>query len=669
MRKNLQIFICAIIVCLAAVIYMGRLVQLQLVQGDEFEKQAEENSNLFVRLDNARGEILDSDGNVLVGNTNIFNVSMNAITMDNDRNPAILDTVRTLEYMGEEWIDVLPIRANADATYSFTEGQESAVEYLKGPNFLDIDINATAAECMELLIERYNCEEYSPWDARDIISVRYNMTQLGFSLSDPYVMAQDVSFETVETIREQSGDLPGIEIEISTKRYYEDGTIAPHIIGTMGAITQEQYDRQAENDNLYSLDNLGGYLYQDVIGQSGVESSYEEYLRGEKGLQSAISDGSGNMIGLETISPTVPGDNVYLTLDMELQEVANYALATAVSNRETDEFVAGAAVVLDIETFGILASATFPTFDLDRYSNDAQYYNSLIEDEDRPLFNRALNGTFTPGSVVKPATALAALEEDIIDEAYTVYCGGAYTYYETETIACLGVHENVNIYGALQDSCNVYFSEVGRITGIQRLEVYFNLLGLGTSTGLDLYENIGLMSNPTDYRLIHNEPWVDGITSHAAIGQADNLFTPLQLATLAATIANDGVRLQTHVIDKITNYIGDQVVFEHEPVVEEDIGLSQYNLDIVKESMRLVAEEGTGSVFFGGYPIEIAAKTGTAETNKEDDNSLFIGFAPYDDPEIAIAVVLEYANKGSLTQQVVLDIFNNYFFDEIPWEE
>ncbi len=667
MRRNLQVFICAIIVCLASVVYIGRLVQLQLVQGDEFLEEAEESSNLFIKLDNARGEILDKDGNVLVGNTNIYNVAMNAVTMDSDRNPAILDTIRALEYMGEEWIDNLPIRVNGDSTYSFIEGEESAVEYLKGPNFLDINSSATAQECMELLIDKYNCEEYAPWDARDIISVRFNMTQLRFSLSDPYIIAQDVSQETVEVIREQSSDLPGVEIEVSTKRSYEDGTIAPHIIGAMGAITQEQYDKIAQEENLYSLDNLGGYLYQDTVGQSGVESYYEEYLRGERGLQTAVSDSSGNYIGVETVSPTVPGDNVYLTIDSGLQEVANYSLATAVSNAENEDFVAGAAVVLDLDTFGVLAAATYPSYDLEKYSSDIHYYNSLIEDEDRPLFNRAFNGTFTPGSVVKPATAITALEEGIIDEVFTVNCTGAYTYYETETIGCLGVHGDVNIYGAIQESCNVYFSEVGRITGIQRLEVYFNLFGLGTSTGLDLYENLGLMSNPTDYQIIHNEPWVDGVTSHAAIGQADNLFTPLQLATYAATIANDGVRYQTHVTDKITDYLGENVLYQHEAVVEEDIGLTQYNLDLIKESMRLVAAEGTASGTFGNYPIEIGAKTGTAETNKEGDNSLFIGFAPYDDPEIAVAVVLEYASSGTQVHKVVLDIFNEYFYDQVPW--
>ncbi len=667
MKKNMQIFVCAVIICVVAVIYIVRLGQWQLVQGENFAEQSASSSELYVSLDAARGEILDKDGNVLVGNTNIYNISLNAITMGDDRNPTILNTITVLEYMGQEWIDELPIYVNSDGTYSFIAEDEDEIAYLKGENMLDIHEGATAQECMEELIGRYNCEEYNPWQARDIVSVRYNMTIMRFSLSDPYVIASDVSLEAVEMIKEQTSDLPGIEVEISTKRNYIDGTTAPHIVGTMGAVTQEQYDRFVEEDKLYSSDNPGGYLYSDITGQSGIEHYYEDILRGTRGLQTAVYDDAGNMTGMEMVSETEPGDNVYLTIDSTLQQVATFALQEAIEEADNPDFKSGAVVVLDVETFGVLAAATYPTFDLELYESDELYYNSLFEDEDLPLFNRAINGAFTPGSVMKPATAITALEENIVNDSFTYTCNGSYDHYPDSPIGCLGYHGDVNVYDAMAHSCNEYFAELGRITGIQRLEVYYNLLGLGTSTGIEIYENVGNMTNPDDYEAIHNTPWVDGITSHASIGQADDSFTPLQIATYTATIANDGVRLQTHLTDKITDYLGEETILDYEPVVMQDTGISQYNIDIVQEAMRQVASSGYTAVTFRHYPIEIAAKTGTAETDIEANNSLFIGYAPYDNPEIAVAVVLEYASSSVTAQSIAKQVLDYYFYDTIPW--
>lgn len=312
-------------------------------------------------------------------------------------------------------------------------------------------------------------------------------------------------------------------------------------------------------------------------------------------------------------------------------------------------------------------------YDLGLAASDRDYYVSLLSDTARPMFNRAFNGSFTPGSVFKPMVAAAALQEGTITPSTSVVCTGVYDFDRTYRPKCLGQHGSVSLNQAITKSCNVYFYEVGRLLGIENIDAYAKEFGLGQKTGIELSESAGSLASP-EARADAGGIWYPGDVIQAAIGQSDNTFTPLQLATYCATIANNGTRLQTHLIRKITNYNQDEVISEKNPdspVVVEQVPVSQENLKLVQAGMRSVCStEGTGRTF-ANYGVAIAAKTGTAEIPGHSDNVTFIGYAPYDKPEIAVAVVLEYGSRGTYSMAVARDIFDAYFFgtsssSEIP---
>ncbi len=658
---------CLAFVVIIFFIYCLRLIQWQVFEGSTYQQEAESNSSYSISLKAARGQIYDTEGNVLAGNKTCYNVVMNAITMDDNRNPAIAKVLEYLQADGVEWVDKLPIQINGAGQYEFITNRESEISYLKSSDMLNTQNYATADECMTLLISKYDLEDYSQTEARNIASVRYYMTKTRFSRSTPYVIAEDVPMETVQKISENSKDMPGIEIQVSTSRYYEDGTLAPHLIGTLGSITTEQYSSYDEQGKTYSSDNVSGYTLSDTVGQSGLESAFEETLRGQNGVKTVSVDSNDNVTGESVTTQSVSGNSVYTTINSKLQKVANKSLAENVqkANLETGDCSAGGVVVLDVNTFGVLAASTYPTFDLTQYTSDDNYYYDLMEDESLPLFNRAFDGAFTPGSVFKPLVAIAALEEKTITTGFTYYCPGYYDYYQDgnpPTCYNSTAHGTVDVYSALANSCNVFFFEVSRLLGIGTMNVYANAFGLGVKTGIEVGETSGIMSNPQEYVENHGTGWVDGLTIQSGIGQSDSMFSPLQLATYTATIANDGVRLKTHLYSKTVDYDGNRVLDEYEPQVVQDTEISKKTLKAVKEGMREVATVGTASGVFADYGIAIACKTGTAENPGHNDNTVFIAYAPYDNPEIAVAVVLEYGKNGDYSKAVAKDIFDAYFY-------
>lgn len=664
-KNKSRYIVCIGFIVIIVIIYVARLIQWQIVDGDIYQSISEKSNTISVTLDSARGEILASDGEVLAGNTTTYNVVMNAITMESDRNVSILKVLNILEENDTEWVDKLPITIDENGDYQFTEDSETEIAKLKSESILNMQDYATAEDCMVALITKYKCEDYSQEDARNIISVRYNMTKTLFSTSDPYTIAEDVSMDIVTLISASESDLPGIEIEISTKRDYgDDSTIAPHIIGTLGAISQDEYDYYEELEMTYSSENISGYTNSDIVGKSGIESAFEDILRGEDGQEVIQTDINGDPASSEVTVAPENGNTVYLTIDYDLQAVANEALAENITlaGEAYDDCEVGAVVVLDVETFGVLAASTYPTYDLDLYQNDSTYYKELINDESSPLYNRAFNGTFTVGSVFKPLVAIAALNEGIINEYSTVNCTGRYTFYDASGPTCMGTHGDVSVIEALQKSCNVFFYDVGRRLTIDTMNVYTELFALGEKTGIEVSEASGLMSNKTDYEATHGTSWVDGLTIQAAIGQCDSAFTPLQLATYCATIANDGTRYETHLLDKITDYTGETVIETYEPVLVVENEINMDVLEIVQEGMYQVTQTGgTAAKTFSDYPVEVAAKTGTAQVSGYTDNTVFIAYAPYDDPEIAVAVILEHGGDGTYSQAVAKAIFDEYF--------
>lgn len=668
---------CILLVLLIFLGYELRLVQWQIVDGEKYEQISLSNRTDTIELEAARGQILDREGNVLAGNRTSYNIVYNALYMDySERNATIIKVIDLLEEREEEWRDVLPIVLDADGNYQFAEDRENAVASLK--ETLKLADYATADDCIEELAREYKCEGFSKTDTRNVTSVRYSMTRDGYSRTNPYVIAEDVSAETVGILSERSEELKGIETRVAVTRYYgEDGSLAPHVVGEVGTLQEEQYDAAVENGTAYdSKENISGYKWVDRKGQSGIEQAFESQLRGKRGEETIFTDEAGDVKSTAVTIQPEEGNTVKLTLDSDLQRVANLSLAKNIEgNTVAKNCTSGAAVVLDVKDFGVLASASYPTYDMNRYLTDVKYSEEILEDKEKrkPMYNRALDGTFVPGSVFKPMVALAALQEGVISAGTTYTCNQWFDYYDLH-LKCTGIHGPVDLYGALAGSCNVYFCNVGLDLKIKRMDAYAEYFGLGTTTGVEIGEATGIMSNPQTYKEQHaGAEWTDGMSAQTAIGQADNMFTPIQLATYCATIANGGVRLQTHFLDEVTDYTGGQVVEKHQPKQLFDADLSDDVLGVVRESMVQVAATGTASSVFAGYPVPVACKTGTAETGDPDKggtepNLSFMLYAPAYDPEIAISVVMEYGKDGDYAKNVAKDILDQYF-GYYTWDE
>lgn len=673
---------CILLVLAVFVVYELRLVQWQLVEGDKYEQLSLSSRTDTIEIEAARGEILDRDGNVLAGNRSSYNIVYDALDMDYDRrNATIIQVIDLLEERGETWRDRLPIVLAEDGTYQYKEDSESAIQTLQ--EALSLAEYATAEECMAELAQQYDCQGYSKEDMRNVASVRYSMTQDGFSRTSPYVIAEDVSAETVGVISERSEEWPGIEARVAVTRYYgEDGALAPHVVGYTGVITDTQYQQAVEDGTTYDAENnISGYKWSDTMGRSGIEAAFEEELRGQRGEETIYTDSSGGVESTAVTTAPEEGHTVQTTLDSDLQRVANLSLEKNIQgNIDARNCTSGAAVVLDVDTFGVLACSSYPTYDVNQLvesiAGDGEYYNSLLADENQPMLNLALNGVFTPGSVFKPVVALAALQEGQLSAATSVYCPGYYELADLRLGCTCGGGNTWNVYGALAHSCNTFFSTVGYDLGISTLDPYAEYFGLGTTTGVELGEATGIMSNPQEYRENHGVNWTDGVSAQTAIGQADNMFTPIQLATMCATIANGGVRLQTHFLDKVLDYTGETVLEEYEPVELYDAGITSDVLGVVQTGMQMVATQGTAADVFANYPVSIACKTGTAETSTPDENGnkptepnlSFICYAPADDPQIAIAVMMEYGNSGDYARNVAKDILDQYF-GYYTWDE
>lgn len=668
--------ICSLLLLGVFSAYALRLFQWQIVDGQEYYDIANTTSSSYIKLTATRGEILDRNGNALAQNKTCYNIVFDDTLIDHDHlNDTILELIGILEETDTEWIDMLPIQLNSDGSYSFKENNDSEIEFLKSSSMLHVNQYATAQECMTQLIEMFDCQDYAPEDAIKILSVRYNMRKNLFDADSPYTFAQDISADVMTVVNERTANMPGVRVDVTTTREYPDGALAPHIIGRTGRLTQDQYDSFEEEDNLFDMeDNLSGYSFDDTMGQNGIEYALEDTLRGENGKLSIETDQDGNLTSSEVEVAPEAGDTVYLTLDSRIQAVANASLAKNAQAAKADsnptskdpdgsDCEAGACVMIDVNTGAVLAASTYPSYDLNRYIEDVEYYNQLNNDETYPMINRAFSGSFAPGSIFKPVVAAAGLEEGVITANTTVFCGGRYTYYADSGFApkCMGYHSNTTVLTALEKSCNVFFMETGRRLGIEKLDAYGTLFGLGQETGLEVSESAGVLTNPEDYERRSGTTWTDGMTCNAAIGQQDNAFTPVQLASYCASIANGGHRVQLHLVDKITDYTRENVIEEKGTTILNEVGVSDENLEIVREGMRRVAQTGTASDF-ANYGVAIGAKTGTAEVDSHSDNVTFIGFAPYDDPEIAIAVVLEYGDKSTYSKAIARDLFDAYFY-------
>ena len=661
------LFMVVFVLAIVAV-FIFRLADWQLVHGFQWLKAADQSSTYAVKMDAARGEILDSKGVGLAVNETGYAIQFNGATMrDSSKNKTILALIRLLDSQNEKWTDEFPIQVNSSGKYEFISGRDADIKYLKSKSFLNVNPYATADECMKHLVDKYKCTGYSVKDTRNILSVRYNMAKTGFTVSTPYIFAPDVSQNTVAIISENSSNLPGVEAKVTAERKYPFGTLMPQIVGSIGAMSSDQY--KALKDK--------GYEMNSRIGEGGIEQYAESWLRGKEG-EETVKFGTDGSLTSETVAqkPT-SGDTVWLTIDSNLQKVLNKSLADNVkatnengqkNHTATDpkgsDCVGGAAVVLRVKDFAVLAAATYPTYDQNRYASDSDYRVQLLNDQKTyPLINRAFNGQFTPGSCFKPSVALAALQEGAITDKTTFTCNGIFVLGDLRLRCWLkSGHGTLTVRNALAESCNVFFCNTAVHTGISAMNLYAKRLGLGQKTGVEIGESAGTLAGLAE-RKNSGGTWTEGDTAQAGIGQSDNMLTPIQLATMAATVANNGVRLKTHVIDKVTDYTRKNTIYTTPTMQMDSIGVSAQNLKIVQEGMRAVCTKGTAASYFSNYGIAIAGKTGTGQTGENrSDNVSFIGYAPYDNPQIAIAVVLEHGATSKYSNQIAKDIFDAYFF-------
>ena len=641
------------LVLAAMAVFSARLIRWQIFQSDYYNDIALTSTEYNVSTDAIRGEIYDVNGVPLAVNKTGYRVLINKIFMpDEELNATVVKLVALLESCGCKWIDELPIIVDANGEYAFDEERSSEIADLKSKDNLNMNPYSTAAECMAKLVERYECWDYSKKQQRDIISVRYNMSRVGYTRSTPYVFAEKITERAMNVISENMQSVRGVETESTAIRVYENGSVAPHIVGVTGLISAEEYTQMKSK----------GYGYTDEIGKSGIENAFEKELRGIGGIRTYEMDSNGNVTSYDSIT-SKPGNSVYLTIDSKLQKTAQKALkeavkeandyAKSVDDKEKGADCSGAAiVVMKVSDFSVICSANYPTYDLSKYYSD---YEKLVSDKTVPLFDRAFMGALAPGSTFKPLVASAALQEKAITTKTHIDCQGVYTKNGLK-LWCMGFHGPIDMYQGIRDSCNVFFAETARLVGIENIDKYAKRCGLGVKTGVEIIESRGTLAGPEYSREMGSE-WYDSFVSPAGIGQSDNQFTPLQLATYAATLANNGVRLRAHVVDKVVSYEGNDIIYETEPEIMDNMGVSVQNLKEVQKAMNIAANNYSA---LQDFPVQIAGKTGTAE-NAGSDHANFICYAPYDKPEIAVGVMVEHGAKSTVAINAAKKVMREYF--------
>lgn len=649
-----------LIFCFLAVftlLCVARLFSLQIIHGDEYKEKAENRLVRAYPIKAPRGEMLDRFGRPMVTNRMGYYVHIQDVSTD-DRalNQTIYNLIKIFEADDIEYFNDFPITPKPYSfDFSDTDNPEKALDdWKKEQKLEDYD---TAEAVVDYYLEEYDiAEDFSPADALKIIGVRYTMGTKNFSVMNPYTFANNIDMETVQKIKEGSFALGGVSVEIEPVREYVNGNMAAHILGRTGIIYKEEYEELKEK----------GYGMNDIIGKDGLEKVLERYLKGTAGYKRVEQTKSGSVSQMLNIKPAETENYAILTIDSELQKVAEESLAKNIEATRGEKGIdcfSGAAVAVEISTGEVLAMASLPSYNPAEYTKN---YTELFNDPQNPLLNRALGGAYTPGSTFKPLTSIAALEEGVITPSTRIADLGVYKYYAPSyQPTCLiwkntgETHGTINVSEAIGVSCNYFFYEVGRQLGIEKLSNYAKAFGLGQKTGIELAEADGIVASE-EFRESRNMEWYPGDTLQAAIGQSDNMFTPAQLASYVSTIINKGTRYSLHLVKDVRSYSTGEIVYRNEPTVISRYEISDETLAAVKDGMRRVTEDGTAKAVFEDFEISVGGKTGTAEVSRGSDTVLFVGFAPYDNPQIAVAVVLEHGATSRYAAQVARDMFEYY---------
>ena len=660
--------------------YSVRMYAMQMLgAGDVVEKSSTYTYYTTVKAD--RGDIMDRNGNVLVSNRASYNlVFTNFVLMSSDNpNQALLKLAELCQQQGIEYNEHFPVSQERPYTYIHDQFDSSWKGYFQSYlSYMEIDSDISAPLLIRSLREYYKIpEEWTDQQARSVLGLRYELAlRTDITNLPPYIFIEDVSDEDLNTVMELN--TPGLTAEVSTVREY-NSLYAPHILGSMRKISYVDWPEYRDK----------GYAMDDEVGADGFELAFEEYLHGTDGQLVRTVDKNGNVIREYYSKLPVAGNNVEVTLDLELQRVAEENLAYYIENlqqvgvengagKDADK---GAVVVVEVGTGKVLACASYPTYDLSQF-RDPDYYQSLMDDSRSPLYNRALQAPYPPGSVFKMVTSVAGLENHVIEPNTRITTKGIYTKYEGENgPTCLiytrhdrRTHGTINVSEALSKSCNYFFYEVGDMLDIDQLDAVAKGFGLGEPTGIELYEEIGYRANPeTKERLYEGSAanWNPGDQILAAIGQSENRFTPMQLASYAATLASGGTRYSCTFLNRVVSADYSTLVRESQPEVLSTVEMSDSTLQAVYKGMSDATHYGTASMYYEVQPdawyqrhrdIEVCAKTGTAEHGSGGSNhGSFVCFAPMEDPQIAIAVYIEKAGQGGYGSNVANAIMEQFF--------
>lgn len=645
-KSHYQLTVLSVLLVVVLLLYTVKVYSMQIINPEKYTGKADGATATRTSVLKApRGEILDCYGRQIAVNRDGYNIVFNKAYVKEDLNDVILALVKLLDKNKTEWFDELPITKKAP--YKFVEGESTDKLISK----LELAHYATAQDCFTRMVEKYELEEYSEKEQRLIMGVRYGMDISDFSVSYPYTFAEDIPTELMRKISESGFMLSGVTVDVVPFREYSDTSLAVNLIGTVGPIFAEDWDNPDKGENYKAR----GYSYNDKVGKSGIEYWAEEYLRGTDGQITYHIDANGNTVYSEVTKEPIAGKTVMLTLDKKIQRTAQDSLASHIKELKSKggSVTAGSAVVIDINSGGVITSANYPTYDSATLGKN---YDKLKDDPAKPLTDRAFQGVYPIGSTIKPIVSVAAIENHLYEKGETIRCVHQYNYFADYKPRCMGTHGSINLKTALSKSCNYFFFELGRRLGAVKLTDYFKQFGLGVKTGVEVNDSSGILVAPaTD--------GVGGDTLQFAIGQL-NAFTPLQVANYTATLANGGTHYKATLIDSIVSYDLSTVYDDNEPEVVNKIEIKDSTLDLVKEGMLSVTEDGTGRAALGDYPIKVGGKTGTSQVINAADHSVFIAYAPFDNPEIAISVVLEHGSSGYTAGTVVRDILDAYFFSD-----
>ena len=661
-KTKLRYNLTTALVYIIGIVLLMRLFDLQIINGQKYREESNTRLTRETTLKAARGSILASGGEKLVSTTIQHNVEIYKTKISTEAlNSTLLLFAQTLEENSDSYIDDFPIAVNP---YSFKEGTNA--ETWKKSN--KIDSNMSEEDIFNKYKNKYQVTEENVENARKIITLRYEIELVGYSNTKAVTLAKNISASSFAKLNEMSTNFPGISTVDEPVVSYPYGEEASHILGYVSPVTSDD------------LSKNNSYDQNDVIGRTGIEQAFEKYLRGTDGIKQVDISVDGQITNEYISKNAESGSDIVLTLDADLQKKTEESLANTIQTLQSttesgyEKPTEGAAVVINVKTGDIIAMASYPNYNPSLFIGgiSSSNWNNYLNDSRHVLVNKAIADQSAPGSTFKMVTAIAGIQSGAIDTQTKINDTGRYTFYKDYQPYCWkrSGHGWLNVTQAIERSCNYFFYETGRRAGIDAIDEVANSFGLGQKTGIELPGEIsGILASPQT-----EKEWTGGKTIQAAIGQLNNAFTPLQMAKYTAMIANGGKNLDVTIIKSIKNSDGTEVsrneldTFISQTLNKNtnsgsDLTISDENLNAIKEGMKGVTSDdaGTAHTAFANFNIEVGGKTGSASTGKGSNaNAWFVGFAPFDDPEIAVAVYVKNGQHGSNTAPIARDIFAQY---------